>query len=427
MNSFFFATGRKYKNKRIIRDKDQSTTSHGRMMNASQVIEWTANSQKNRRNDSDRDRRERQLEVLMAWVSERLSSLADVPRVDDVVHYAYTVLGFRDLKRTDIAKRLRLHPAYLMTSSQTRGKSRWKRYRPITVNTLGMLHGDLGFFSVKREYETPKTFRAGFLVLKDILSRYVYVVILKKSKSAEAMVDAFQTVLNQHNAAFGPDGHRIKSISFDQETSVMSKKVQEFLREQNIAFHAFKFSASKSKMAEGTIKQIRTIMARLIQQHPEKRWWRLLDKVVEILNNQPLRINGKRLAWRPRDVNRQTLRQFRRDVLKADPSQFFSQFTVSPRLVQFKFPIGSWVRPKLLITSSAVVGIKRSEISLESDLFVITEQLAYVNAKLGLGRAYRCRHRITQVEEIFDEEDLALSLPSTVDAKDTDAVDSTQP
>lgn len=396
-------------------------------MNATRVVEWTGKKKPLRKDPTDG--RERQLEVLMAWVSERLSSMADVPRVDDVVHYAYTVLGYRDLRRSDIAQRLRLHPAYQMTSSQTRGRSRWKRYRPITVNTLGMLHGDLGFFSVKREYETPKTFRAGFLVLKDVLSRYVYAVILKKSKSAEAMVDAFQTVLDRHKTFFGPDGHRIKSISFDQETSVMSKKVQDFLREQNIAFHAFKFSASKSKMAEGTIKQIRTIMARLLQQHPEKRWWRLLDKVVDILNHQPLRINGKRLTWRPRDVNRQTLRQFRRDVLKADPSLFFSQFSVSPRLVRFKFPVGSWVRPKLLITSSAVIGIKRSEISLEPDLFVITEQLAYVNAKLGLGRAYRCLHRMTQEEEIFDEDDLALSslpplpppslLPSTVADNDT--------
>jgi len=377
-------------------------------MNTSNVVDWVKGK---RRGDLERDRR--QLDVLMEWVSERIASLADVPRVDDVVHYAYTVLGYRNLRRTDIAKRLRLHPAYIMTSLQTRGRARWKRYRPISVNTLGMLHGDLGYFSVKREYETPITFRAGFLVLKDVLSRYVYAVILRKNKSADSMIEAFKTVLNQHRAFFGPDGHNIKSIAFDKETSVMSKKVQEFLQNQNISFHAFQFSASKSKMAEGTIKQIRTIMARLIQIHPEKRWWRLLDKVVDILNSQPLRINSKRLAWRPRDINRDTLRSFRRDLLKADPSQFFSQFAVAPRLVKFKYSIGSWVRPKLLITSSAVVGAKRSEISLEKDLFVITEQLAYVNAKLGLGRAYRCQHRQTQEEEIFDEEDLALSIPET--------------
>lgn len=347
----------------------------------------------------------------MDWVSQQLATKASVPRQVDVVHYAYTELGYRDLKPAEIARRLRLHPAYLMSSSQNRGRRRWKRYRPIITNTLGMLHGDLGYFSVKREYETPVTFRAGYLVLKDVLSRFTYAVILNKTKSADAMVRAFDKILQQHQLFLG-DSHPILSVSFDKETSVMSRKVQEFLRERHIAFHPFRYSASKSKMAEGVIRLIRTKMARLTAQHPDQRWWVLLKDVVDMLNNEAIVVNGRRLKWRPKDVRRDTVRQFRRDLLKADPAQFFGQFAVSPRHVKFKFPVGTIVRPKLLITSSAVVGEKRSEISLEKDPFVITEQIPYVNARLEAARSYRCRNLRTQEEDVFDEHDLAQSLAS---------------
>ena len=363
-----------------------------------------------------RERQSRELDEVMEWVSERLASESGVPRVDDVVRHAYTVLGYRDLKRADIAKRLRLHPAYLMSSSQTRGKKRWKRYRPILANALGHLHGDLGFFAVRREYETPVTFRV--LILKDVLSRFTYVTILQRTKSAESMVRAFQDVLEQHARFFGPESgsssssgghHRILSIAFDQETSVMSKKVQDFLRDNHIAFHPFQYTASKSKMAEGAIKLVRKAMARLLWNQPKRRWWRLMDKVVAILNNQLIRVNNRTLPWRPVDVNKRNLAQFRQALHKADPVRFFGQYELSARHVRFQFPVGSIVRPKLIVTSSAVVGEKRSEVSLEADPFLVTRQLAYVNARFEVGRAYRCTNRRTLQEEIFDQDDLAAS------------------
>ena len=385
-------------------------------VNKNSSLNWKTKTNQDEKKEK-KQQRQRELDVVMEWVSERIATFSDIPRVDDVVQHAYAILGYRNLKRSEIAKRLRLHPAYLMSSSQKRGPKRWKRYRPIIANTLGMLHGDLGYFSVKREYETPVTYRAGFLVLKDVLSRFTYVVILRRNKSAESMVRAFTDILQQHKQIYGPLAHNIKSIAFDQETSVMSRKVQEFLQENNIAFHAFKYTASKSKMAEGAIRLIRTTMARLLQQHPEKRWWQVLDNVVSILNSQPIRIHGKALrrsngesVWRPRDVTVETLSEFRRDLLKADPAQFFGQYDISPRLVNFKFPVGTVVRPTLLVTSSAVVGEKRSEVSLEQDSFVVTEQLAYVNARFEVGRAYRCVNRRNQQEEIFDERDLAESV-----------------
>jgi hypothetical protein len=68
------------------------------------------------------------------------------------------------------------------------------------------------------------------------------------------------------------------------------------------------------------------------------------------------------------------------------------------------------VRPKLIVTSSAVIGEKRSALSVERDSFMVTEQIAYVNARFEIGRAYRCINTRTQEEEIFDEDDLAESV-----------------
>jgi hypothetical protein len=355
--------------------------------------------------------REKELDIVMEWVTEQISSKGQVPRVSDVVHYTYTTLGFRQLKPAAIARRLRLHQAYIMTSPQSRGLKRSKRYRPIVTNTLGMLHGDIGYFPITRDYETPVTFRAGFLVLCDVLSRYVYVAIVRKNKSAEAMIKAFQDIFDQHKKAFGPNGHKIVSISFDQETSVMSKKVQDFLRENHIKFHAFKFSSSKSKMAENAIKRIRNVMAKFIQQNPvENKWWHLLPGVVNSLNHGYINIRGKMLNWRPRDVTVSTLDEFLRDLYKANPVQNFSQYEISPQTVSFKYSVNTVVRPKLIVTSSAAIGEKRSAISVEQDSFIIIEQIAYVNARFEIGRAYRCINKRTREEEIFDEDDLAESI-----------------
>ena len=356
------------------------------------------------------NQREKELDIVMEWVTQCLESKGEVPRVNDVIHFTYNTLGFKQLKSRQIARRLRLHPAYLMSASQTRGRRRSNLYRPIVTNTLGMLHGDIGYFSVQRHYETPITYRAGYLVLRDVLSRYMYVAILRKTKSAESMIRAFSEILEKHKVTFGEKGHKVISVSFDQETSVMSKKVQDFLRQNNIAFHAFKFSSSKSKMAENAIKQIRSTMAKLLKKHPEQRWWGQLENVVNIFNNRPIIIRGKKLAWRPRDVTKSTLKEFLRDLQKANPVHIFSQYEIVPHTVNFKYPINTTVRPKLIVTSSAVIGEKRSEVSLESDSFMVTEHIAYVNARFEIGRAYRCVNKRTQEVEIFDEDDLAESV-----------------
>jgi hypothetical protein len=351
--------------------------------------------------------RQQELDVLMEWVTERVDSTAFVPRVDDVVHYAYQTLGYTQLTRAAIAKQLRLHPYYMMNSSQQRIKHKSRRHRPIIANSLGMLHGDIGFYAVVRDYETPKKYRGGFIVLKDIVSKFLYVALLDTNRNADSIIKALKHIFQQHMDAFGPNGHKIKSIAFDRETSVMSNKVQQFLEDHFISFHAFKYSSSKSKMAENAIRLIRTDMKRMTLTNSSRRWWKLMDQVVDGLNSKFIIIKKTRLQWAPKDVDKNNVDEYLNSLHKADPAHYFGQFEIAPQLVNFKFPLGTFVRPKLIVTSSAVIGEKRSEINLEKDTFVVEEQLPFVNANLEIGNAYKCVNQRSGEVEIFDENDLA--------------------
>jgi hypothetical protein len=84
---------------------------------------------------------------------------------------------------------------------------------------------------------------------------------------------------------------------------------------------------------------------------------------------------------------------------------------VDPRLVKFKFPVGSFVRAKLLVTSAAVIGEKRSATNLTLQSFGIVEHIPYIAKDLSLGRAYKCQDLKSGDIEIFDEKDLVLTVP----------------
>ena len=338
----------------------------------------------------------------MDWVTERLR-LKDVPRLHDVYQHAQS--RNYGLSRKSIAKALRMHEAYKMNMPQQRMRSRSQNYRPIITNYLGQLHADLGYFSLSRDYETPKSFQHGFLVTKDILSRYINVVILRHGKSADAMVRAFEELLRQHSIVH-PD-YPISSISFDRETSVLSHKVQNFFSHHNIAFHAFQLTASKAKVAESSIKQIRTIMTRLLRDmYPQGRWWNLLQHCADVLNSRPIVIDGRNTGFAPRDINTENLQQFLHQVVKAAPAFHFGQFEVSPTLVEFKFEVGTKVRAKLLETSSEVIGKKRSQMNLTEQVFVIEKRWPFITRKLTLTQMYNCRDLETNQMITFDEDNL---------------------
>jgi len=195
--------------------------------------------------------RERQLKSLMDWVESRIAE-KDVPRLQDVAEYAHKVLGFTELSTKIINKATRLLPAYLLNSPQQRKRLRTGKYRPITISSLGNLHCDLGFFAVERGYETPSKYRAGFFVAKDVVSRYLYVRILRKNRKAPSIITAFTEIFAAYEKR--NPGHRVESVSFDKEPSVLSHSVQQFLHDRHVSFHAFENTASKSKFAESAIR-----------------------------------------------------------------------------------------------------------------------------------------------------------------------------
>lgn len=359
-----------------------------------------------KRTDYDNEAR---LDELMDWAKNQIA-VGKVPRVTDVVEYARRVKGWDKLSPKLISARLRLQPSYLMTSNQQRDRSRSGKSRLIHTTSLGHLHCDIGFYSISEHYSTPVTYRSGFLVARDVLSRYLYAVPLKKSKSAEALLAAFREVLSQHQQFFGTDGHKIKSVSFDQERAVLSNAVQAFFESNDIKFHKFQFSASKAKVAEGAIRIIRNTMAKLVAEKEDKRWWHNLATVVNDLNSREIVVDGKRLGYTPQQVNKTTLKAFLRVLHKKAGKYYWAQFRVNPELVKYKFSVEDLVRPKLIVTSSAVIGKKRSEVTLEKETFVVRAREAHVSGGFHIVKSYKCEQLSNPGHfEIFDEQDIALT------------------
>ena len=293
---------------------------------------------------------------------------------------------------------------------QRRQKLNSNKHRPILGVSLGNLHCDIGFFSKSRNFETPPTFQSGFLVARDVLSRFVYIVLLRGNRKAKSMISAFEKIFQMHKQA--GHTHPIRSISFDKETSVMSKAVQAFLAEHHIKFVPFQMSSSKSKMAENAIRQIRSVVVRLVRNsNNTERWWHLMPNVNNVLNSREIFIDGKPTGFTPEQINQKNLQQYLQEVFKASPAHLFSQFQIDPQLVKFKFPVGSFVRAKLIVTSSAVLGLKRSETNLTRESFGIVAHVPYVAKDLSVGKAYQCKNLKSGEVEIFDEQDLVLTVP----------------
>lgn len=356
---------------------------------------------------------EQQKEELVQWLNDRVR-YNDVPRMSDIMNFVKT----KQLKMTKkrVREILEIHPQFKMNLRQQRAPGKSQMYRPIIVNNLGHWHADIGYFAVNKRYSTPVSYRAGYLVAKDVLSRYIYATPLIKTKSAESMIRAFQMLFEEHKSKF-PDVP-INSIAFDQETSVMSKKVQDFLKEANISFHFFDMSSSKAKFAEGAIRQIREKMSVLMRRNdPKDRWWNLLPHVVQNLNSQPIIVDGKKIGgYTPRDVNKNTVKDFVHILHKKVPAYYFGQFDIAPALVKFKYQVGTLVRAKLIATSSELIGNKRSETNLTRKIFVIEEKIPYVTRNMRVGVAYKCRELDNSERlEVFQEDEI---VPTSRDGDD---------
>ena len=339
---------------------------------------------------------------LEEWLSDRLR-YDDVPRLREAKEWVKkNKIG---LTQKDVKEVMRLHPAYMMNMPQQLMPKGSEMYRPIIVNSLGFWHADIGYFSKNKKYRMPETYRHGFLVAKDVLSRRIYATPLLKSKKETAIIKAFEILFENHRRHL--PGVPVMSVSFDKETSVLGNAVQAHLKKQGIEFHAFQMSKSKAKCAEGSIKQIRAVMTRLMKRNRKKdRWYTLLETVVNVLNGQEVVVNGKGMGVSPDEINPSNLEEFVGKLQKAVPAYYWAQFDIAPGLVSFKYPVKTVVRAKLLATSSATIGNKTSEVNLTKDLFVIEKLVPYVTKNLKIGRAYKCRHLKKNYVEVFQEDEI---------------------
>lgn len=343
--------------------------------------------------------------MLSTWLTERVR-YNDVPRLTDVVDYVKREqLGLSKLQVRRVMER---HNLFKMNMRQQRAPGRSRMYRPIVVSDLGHWHGDIGYFSINSKYEMPISFRAGFLIVKDVLSRYVMATPLIKTKTTDSVIKAFEKLFTIHNSVYG--NTPIKSISFDKERAVMSHKFQKFVKEKGISFHAFEMTSSKAKIAEGAIRLVREKMAVLMRRNrKEDRWWNLLPTVLEILNNQVIKIDGKSCGMTPAQINGGNVDKFKKILYKIAPAYFFAQFDIAPNLVKFKYNVGEFVRAKLISTSSETIGTKRSELSVTDTVFVIEKLVPYVTRNMNVNQAYKCRNLKTDGVEIFQEDEIAIT------------------
>ena len=358
----------------------------------------------------DKQEIDKQLNVVLDWVKDRIEN-NDIVRFSDIVDYAHRVLQFHQLSKKKIIQAVRLMPNYLMSSSQARKRLRSDRNRPVTISSLGALHCDLAYYSVSKDFSTGVSFRNGYLIGVDTLSRFIFTVILHKDRKADSIIKAFKVMFREFQKQYPKQ--RITTVGFDRETSVMSNKVQDFFKEKKIKFYPFHNSSSKSKFAENGIKRIRNSMVRM-KQNPKK-WWQLIQLTVDSLNAKPIRINNQFLKmengnyYAPKDVSIDNIEHFKTQLQNADAGYFYSQFEVDSRFVHFNFKIDDFVRAKLIVTSAEVLGKKRSEITLGEEVFVIKKPIAYISRRNTIEKAYVCLGLTLGRTETFEESDIALT------------------
>lgn len=356
--------------------------------------------------------------LLQDWIRQKLTKTPqpEVPRISDAVNFAKTLKP--KLTRQQVSAILKTNVSFHQVMSQTHVTTlasgsgthfKTGNFRPIITNSLGNFHGDIGFFSVNEHYPTPITFRSGYLVLVDVLSHLVYLEVLRKSKSADAIVAALTNILQRHTAKHD---YPIISIGFDQERSVISRKVQSFLKQKNIKLTLFSFSRSKAKFAENTIKRVREIVDVIERQtNYTKPWWRLLPDIESMLNYRPIIVQHRVLSYTPAQITEKNLSKYIEELHAASPAHYFGQFNIDPQLVRFQFNLGDWVKAKTIVTSSAVIGEKRSVHHLTDETFLVVFRQAYVRKNLTIGKQYTCKEIHNDDRNLlhsFDEEDLSL-------------------
>ena len=318
---------------------------------------------------------------IESFVNKQLAA-GIVPRLSDIYEHLRSSKITKPLIRKVLLKRVEFQN--VLPQQRPPGSSRQRRM--ISTPSLGYYHGDIGFFSTHSRYPTPKKYRSGFLVLIDVLSRFVLLEVLPFNRTSATMIKIFEQLMQRHKQQHT---FPMRGVSFDQEKSIMSKPVQSFLKLHHITFRDFMYSASKSKLAENTIGRLRSIM-HVLELQTKKTWWKLLPQVESIFNNQPLEYYGQRLPpqWTPKSITKKNLPEFLQLVQQKQPAFYYSHFELNPSFVSFLFNLNDRVKVKTKIMSSQVLGPKRKITQLSEETFLIVQRKAYARFDMSIGKCY---------------------------------------
>jgi len=324
---------------------------------------------------------EERFQVLRLWIEEELSRSA-VPTMHAIVKRG-KALGLTPREtRTLVTGNI---DAYKQTASLAFPSS--TPFRAYVEKQLGILAGDIAFLGQRGSHELGRigvSPRNAALVLRDITSKYSYVTHLN-SRNQRDVLSGFQRVLKQHDAVFGAS-HRIQRVIFDAESSVGSKLLREFFKENQIRLHIVRYSKVGSAHSESLIRQLRSKLKRLkVNEATSQRKWRsLVQEVIDDMNNSKLVVGGKTMHFSPAEVTADTLPQFLSELEARDPASYFRFFSIDTGNLDFRFPVGSTVQLKRKFIGGNNPLEKRSEVAVDPQRFVVVDHVAYWSSRMKI-------------------------------------------
>jgi len=132
-------------------------------------------------------------EKISSYITSQLQ-LGRVLRLGDVVnHFQNEKIGAKLIRSV-----LENHEAYQAVIPQQRPPNASRKRRMISTPALGYYHGDIGFMSINDRYPTPPKYRSGFIVLIDVLSRFVMIEILPTNRKANTMIKVLKKLCERH-------------------------------------------------------------------------------------------------------------------------------------------------------------------------------------------------------------------------------------
>ena len=345
-----------------------------------------------------------QIVQLKQWLDLELSSYR-APRMTDILAYAKKLGLAKSRARAWIQTNV---PAYRQTTAKVFASG--KPSRIYSSQTLGVLSADLAFFGKIRPdmKRLSLAYSAGALVARDILNHKTYCVVLKDGKKAKSVVDAFKQLLKEHKEA--NMGYNIKTILFDAEKAITSKLFMEFVEENHLTLHVYRYSKSASAFSESAIRVLRTYFERWNIHGNQDEWHKSCHKATQHMNSLPIIIRGIQLSFSPNQVTQANLGKFLNELHSKRPEFYYSHFSIDTEMVDFKFAVNDVVSLKLKSISTKAID-KRSEHSVDLAVWIIIQRVAYFSNKMTIIPCYVLRpHDEFYGAEIVAEENALVKV-----------------